>query len=172
MGKVGLILNRTILSEIEDSLHLPSINLPMFSKACEYGIKATIFIAQKSRMGERVSLKSIAQEINSPEAFTAKILQQLTRHKILSSVKGPSGGFEIDERQMEAMRLSHIVDAIDGDSIYVGCGLGLKECNASQPCPVHDKFARIRNELKHMLQTTTLSELATGLEVGLTYLNR
>ena len=65
-----------------------------------------------------------------------------------------------------------IVHAIDGDDIYVGCGLGLKECNANQPCPLHDKFVDIRTDLKNMLENTSLYELATGLEVGLTYLKR
>ena len=60
----------------------------MFSKACEYGIKASIFIALCSYKGVRVSLKSIAKEINSPEAFTAKILQDLVRHDVINSVKG------------------------------------------------------------------------------------
>ena len=46
----------------------------MFSKSCKYGIKATLFIAQKSQHDERVSLKEIAAAINSPIAFTAKIL--------------------------------------------------------------------------------------------------
>ena len=69
----------------------------MFSKACEYGIKATIFIASNSYEKQRVSLKEIAKEIDSPEAFTAKILQNLVRHKIINSVKGAYGGFEIEK---------------------------------------------------------------------------
>ena len=144
----------------------------MFSKACEYGIKATIYISLQSMQGNRTSLKDIAREINSPEAFTAKILQQLAKSKIVDSSKGPSGGFQIEPQNIDRIKLSQIVFALDGDSIYKGCGLGLDECNADQPCPLHHKFAHIRDELKAMLQNTTLYELATGLEVGLTYLKR
>ena len=144
----------------------------MFSKACEYGIRAALYIAQKSLENNRVSLKDIAHEIDSPEAFTAKILQQLARNQVVTSTKGPYGGFELDRRRMESVMLSDVVDAIDGDSIYRGCGLGLRECNEKQPCPVHDKFVTIRDDLKKMLETTSLYELATGLEVGLTYLKR
>lgn len=64
------------------------------------------------------------------------------------------------------------MDAIDGDAIYCGCGLGLKECNAQKPCPEHDKFAKIRDDLKEMLENTSIYELATGLEIGSTYLKR
>lgn len=144
----------------------------MFSKACEYGIRATLYIAKQSLDGYRVGLKDIAKAIDSPEAFTAKILQQLARNGIVHSQKGPTGGFEIPESDMYRVKLSHIVEAIDGDNIYRGCGLGLKACNELRPCPVHDKFKIIREELKQMLETTTVKELATGVNDGLTFLKR
>ncbi|SDE47256.1 transcriptional regulator, BadM/Rrf2 family [Pricia antarctica] len=144
----------------------------MFSKACEYGIKATIYIALQSLQGRRVSLKEIAEKVGSPTAFTAKILHQLAKNDILDSTKGPTGGFQIEKKRIDDIKLADIVFAIDGESIYEGCGLGLDRCNANKPCPVHDKFVVIRDELKQMLQNTSLFELATGLEVGLTYLKR
>jgi Rrf2 family protein len=144
----------------------------MFSKACEYGIRAATYIALQSLGGRRVSLKDIARNIDSPEAFTAKILQQLSRNNIVESVKGAAGGFEIDRTNIDKIRLSHIVAAIDGDQIYVGCGLGLKECNADKPCPVHDRFVAIRNDLQEMLESTSLYDMTVGLEIGQTYLRR
>jgi len=144
----------------------------MFSKACEYGIRATLFIAQNSAVNNRVSLKEISEKIDSPEAFTAKILQQLARNEIIVSYKGPNGGFQIDEDRLEVIHLNEIVDAIDGDAIYRGCGLGLKECNASAPCPLHDQFMTIRNDLKQMLESTTIGQLTEGLIEGITCLKR
>jgi len=144
----------------------------MFSKTCEYAIRATLYVAVQSLEEQRVSLKDIANEIDSPVAFTAKILQQLVRHNILQSVMGPTGGFQIEKGKIDKIKLSQIVDAIDGNAIYKGCGLGLKACNAAKPCPVHDKFVKIRDDLQDMLESTSLYELATGLEVGLTFLKR
>ncbi|MBB6682186.1 Rrf2 family transcriptional regulator [Aequorivita sp. 609] len=144
----------------------------MFSKACQYGIKASVFIASQSAIGNRVSLKEIAAGINSPEAFTAKILHQLAKNNILQSLKGPTGGFEILEGKAETIKLSDIVSAIDGDSIYMGCALGFDHCDALQPCPMHDKFVDIRDNLKQMLETTSLHELANGVDVGLSFLKR
>lgn len=142
----------------------------MFSKACEYAIKATIYVAGQSLENKRVSLKDIAREIESPMAFTAKILQELVRNAIMNSVKGPTGGFQIERNNIDRITLSQIVDAMDGNAIYRGCGLGLKECNAREPCPVHDKFVKIRDDLKMMLEDTSLYELAMGLETCLTFL--
>lgn len=144
----------------------------MFSKACEYAIRATIYIAVQSNQDKRVGIKDISKEIDSPEAFTAKILQQLTKNNIIDSIKGPHGGFAIDKKDMTKIKLSQIVLAIDGDAIYKGCGLGFKECSEKKPCPVHDKFKIVRNELKHMLENTTVLELSFGLKKGLTFLHR
>lgn len=144
----------------------------MFSKSCEYAIKATIYIAVQSNQDNRVGLKDIAKEIASPEAFTAKILQQLSRNNIIDSIKGPHGGFQMDKKEMTKIKLSQIVLAMDGDAIFKGCGLGFKECSEKKPCPVHEKFKVIRNELKNMLENTSVYELSIGLTKGLTFLHR
>ena len=144
----------------------------MFSKAGEYGIRASTYIALKSLEGKRSSLKEIAEEIDSPEAFTAKILQQLAKKHIVDSVKGPSGGFMLERERIDKVRLSHIVYALEGDKIYRACGLGLKDCNADKPCPVHERFVSIRDGLREMLENTSLLDMTMGLEVGLTYLKR
>ena len=144
----------------------------MFSKACEYGIRAAIYIASNSKTGNRVRLKDIAKKIDSPEAFTAKILQQLVKNNIIDSVKGPSGGFEINQLKMQTIMLNEIVLAIDSDKIYNGCGLGLNKCNEHKPCPLHNKFQIIRNDLKSMLTTTSLCDLSEGLKEGMVWLRR
>ncbi len=144
----------------------------MFSKTCQYGIKASVYIASQSALGIRVSLKDIAYKIDSPEAFTAKILHQLAKKDILNSLKGPTGGFEIPEGRAEKIKLKDIVYAIDGDSIYEGCALGFESCDARQPCPMHHKFVGIRDNLKTMLENTSLFELASGLNNKGTCLRR
>lgn len=142
----------------------------MFSKACEYAIRSTVFIAVSSLKGIRVGAKEIAKEIDAPEAFIAKILQKLVKGGLIESLKGAGGGFEIPIQQLAQIKLCEIVNVIDGDSIYIGCGLGLAQCSETHPCPVHFKFKAIRNELKQMLETTSLKELANGTKSGDTFL--
>ncbi|AWV98807.1 RrF2 family transcriptional regulator [Arcticibacterium luteifluviistationis] len=144
----------------------------MFSKSCEYGIRASIYITEQSELGRKVGLKEVAKAINSPEAFTSKILQQLTRSDVLISEKGPHGGFSVLANTLDTVTLSHVVTAIDGDKIYTGCGLGLEQCNEKKPCPVHDQFKGVRDRLRDMLETTTLKSLTTELSEGLTFLKR
>jgi Rrf2 family protein len=142
----------------------------MFSKACQYGIRAAIYIANESLGKRRTSLKQIAEEIGSPEAFTAKILQQLVRSNIIDSVKGAAGGFEISPAKAETVKLMDIVLAIDKLDAHNTCVLGLSECSEKHPCPVHHKYKIIKKEMQYMLSHSTLLEMTGGLKKELTYL--
>ncbi|MEK6481757.1 Rrf2 family transcriptional regulator [Catalinimonas sp. 4WD22] len=143
----------------------------MFSKACEYGIRAVIYIVAKSQEGKKVGIRDISQEIDVPEHFTGKILQNLSRMDLISSVKGPHGGFYIEEGKKD-IRLIDIVRAIDGNKLFTGCGLGIKECSERKPCPIHDEFKQIRDALKEMLEKTTVQEVTEDLEKGLVFLKK
>lgn len=142
----------------------------MFSKACEYGIKAVVFITQKSLLDERASLGEISEEINSPKAFTAKVLQLLARENIIQSMRGAHGGFYIEKSKLKSIKLKSIVYAIDGDTIYNGCALGFRKCNEKRPCPMHFQFKSIREDLKSVLHSTSLHDLATDVESGISFL--
>ena len=142
----------------------------MFSKACEYAIKATIYIAQKSHQGGRVNVKEVAKSVNAPEAFTAKILQQLCRENILSSIRGKQGGFTFDIARQKEIKIYDVVRLIDGDGIFTNCGLGLHKCSSENPCPVHDDFKPVRDNLIAMTQKYSFYDLALRTENGLAWL--
>lgn len=137
----------------------------MFSKTCEYGIKAMIFVAQNSKQGKRISIKGIAKGTGAPEHFVAKIMQELGRKKMVQSVKGPNGGFYLDPENFNTS-LADIVTALDGHSIYTDCVLGLKTCNESKPCPVHDQYRDVKKNLIKMLEGNTIGDFNTKLDSG------
>ena len=118
----------------------------------------------------KVGLKEIAQEIDSPMAFTAKILQVLVKNDIIKSSKGVRGGFMVLKEDLKRITLSQIVVAIDGDSVFLRCGLGLSNCSEDHPCPVHEKFKFVKQDLAFMLENTTLEELSIGIKKGTTFL--
>lgn len=76
------------------------------------------------------------------------------------------------ESEARRIRLSQIVACIDGDAIYRGCALGLAPCNAREPGPLHESFLQVREDQRHMLETTTLHDLVSGLREGRTVLKR
>lgn len=114
----------------------------------------------------RVKIGDIAENVGTPLAFTGKILGALTKYNIVNSYTGPNGGFDIDRKRMKEIKVSDIVYAIDGDGVYSGCALGLNECSSAQPCPLHNRFVKVRSELKNLLETTSVYDLALGLKTG------
>lgn len=120
----------------------------MFSKTCEYAIRATIVIASETESGQRISLREIARKIDSPEQFTAKILQKLAKNAIVASTKGNGGGFFIAKENFKKIKLKHIVIAIDGDAIYHQCSFGVnrlfgsKTMSVSQPVQTHSRTVK------------------------------
>lgn len=142
----------------------------MFSNACEYGIRACVVVAQNSLNQKNVSLKDIAKTINSPEAFTSKILQKLAKEKIVSSIKGAGGGFRIEENVLDSLNLMQIVDTIDGEQSYMSCVLGLKECSDKNPCPAHKTYKHIKADLVQMLENTTIVDMVKDTENGFAFL--
>ncbi|WP_300567150.1 Rrf2 family transcriptional regulator [Flavobacterium sp.] len=137
----------------------------MFSKSCEYAIKAMIFVAQKSKDELRVGVKEVAKGIDAPEHFIAKILQDLGKKKLINSVKGPNGGFYMDAENLTTS-IADIVKAIDGDKIYKNCVIGLKLCSEKNPCPVHDEFKAIKKNLIKMIEENTINDFNEKLDSG------
>lgn len=141
----------------------------MFSKTCEYALRALIFIAQKSHNGERLGIKEIAEGIGSPEFFIAKILQEMSRRNFVSSAKGPNGGFYMNQNNAKTT-LADVVKAIDGDKIFNGCAIGLSHCSESEPCPLHNEFKHIRQKIKDLLESSTIESFVYNLEMQRTFL--
>lgn len=141
----------------------------MFSKACEYAIRATLYISIKSVEGSRLGIKEIAKEIDSPEPFTAKILQTLSREGIISSIKGPNGGFYL-EPNAKPIPLNAIVKAIDGEDVLHTCTLGLRECSDKFPCPIHHEVKKYKEHVRKTMKEKTVQDLTRELSKGKTFL--
>lgn len=131
----------------------------MFSKSCEYAIKIMAFIAYKqTKSKELVGLETISEAIDSPKAFTAKILQQLTKSKLLKSTRGRTGGFLLEEGKI--INLADIVRAIDGSKLFEDCLLGFDKCQDNNPCVLHQQLKKERNNLKNRLLSTDIQTIA------------
>lgn len=134
-------------------------------------MRAVFYVAQRSQEGHKVGIKEIAIHINSPEPFLAKILQRLSREGLIQSAKGPNGGFYFDIDSLNRP-LADIVVAVEGNDLFTGCGLGLTYCSETNPCPLHEDFKKIRNQLTQMLRTTTIGKFNMGLIKGQYTLNK
>ena len=143
----------------------------MFSKATEYALRATIYIAKKSTEEKKLGIEEISRAIDSPQSFTAKILQALTKdNKVVSSVRGPNGGFFITEKTKK-LPVRSILQAMGEDEVLEKCVLGLKMCSEIQPCPMHAQYKSIKQQLIKLFVTKTIQQLAADIKEGEVFIN-
>lgn len=143
---------------------------PMFSKTCEYAFRAAIAVATASKNGDRLTLVDIAEQTAAPKAFVAKILQDLARAGIVTSQRGPHGGFDLPPLLARKVSLRMIMDAIHEEAFHKGCAMGLTECSDIDPCPLHFQFGKVKEDMHRMLETTNVHSLVAGLNNGTTHL--
>lgn len=141
----------------------------MLSLTCKTAIKAVIYLSGNSEEDRKSNIKEVAEHINASEHTVGKLLQLLVKKKIINSLKGPTGGFFLDDKQQQ-QPLIHIVKAIEGDGVFEGCGLGLSKCSESHPCPIHDEYKVIRELTERMFKESKVRELCHSVTDGLTHL--
>jgi len=143
----------------------------MFSRTTEYALRAVIYIAQKSSEDKKPGLSEIAKAIDSPQSFTAKILQLLTSgNKLISSVRGPNGGFYITEKSKK-LPVRAILKAMEEDEVLEKCVLGLAKCSETKPCPMHLQYKSIKKQLITLFETKTIKDLADEMVTGDVFIN-
>lgn len=142
----------------------------MFSKATEYALRATIFLAQKSSESNKLGIDEISGAIDSPKSFTAKILQLLTKdNQVVSSVRGPNGGFYLSAKAKKLPARSVLL-AMGEEDILEKCVMGLKLCSEVEPCPMHAQYKIIKKQLISLFTTKTIQQLADEIKEGVIFI--
>jgi len=142
----------------------------MLSNASKYAVKAMLFLMLYANKNNKIGVKLLAHNLEIPEPFLAKLLQQLVRHKLLSSTKGPNGGFYISKKN-ELNNVCDILMAIDGHELFDNCFMELDKCHANNPCPVHFIVAEFKENLYKKFKEMNLKQFANDVEATSQFLN-
>jgi Rrf2 family transcriptional regulator, iron-sulfur cluster assembly transcription factor len=141
----------------------------MLSSTCKYALRAVIYLAFQEQLNsekEMIGIKKIARDLEIPMPFLSKILQTLSRHKILSSTKGPNGGFCLG-RPASELFLMDVVEIVDGTDYFKKCVIGINYCaEQDNPCAMHSKYAQYRDKLKHLFENETIENLVRDVKKG------
>jgi len=136
----------------------------ILSRTSQYAIQALIYIAAQPR-GVPVLNRTIAQYLDVPPAYLAKIMQNLSRGALLYSFRGRQGGFCLREG-CEKTDLMQILTLVEGPGLTEDCVMGLKICNDQTACPMHAKWHPIKLKIVALLHQQTLAKLAAAVKSG------
>ena len=129
----------------------------IFSKSIGYSLRGILFVALHENRGH-VQLDEMAESLGVPRHFLGKIMKRLVKGSILSSLKGPTGGFALNSTTLERP-LIDVYRITDHPEDLDQCVLSRGSCNAEQPCRLHEKVVPLKTPLNHILYETTIGEL-------------
>ncbi len=138
----------------------------MLSSTCKYALRAVMYLAVHAAGGQKIGIKQISKDLEIPTPFLGKILQTLAKHRLLTSTKGPNGGFGLG-LPPEEIHLMDIVEIIDGMDNFNRCVIGVKYCSEQEnQCALHTRYAHLRNEIKDIFNSETVAQLALEVSSG------
>ncbi len=136
----------------------------MLSTGCKYAIRSVLYLAINATEENKIGVREVADVLEVPFPFLAKLMQQLTKARIISSTKGPKGGFYLGERDQERNVLD-IINLIDGVDKFKGCFLGLSKCDPANPCPVHFTVAPFKEDILKKFRDKSIIEFAEEIKL-------
>lgn len=128
------------------------------TRAADYAIRVMIHMATLPE-GSRALLTDLARATDSPESFLSKIMQALTRAKLVASQRGKSGGFELLARGRTSS-MYDVIEAIDGPIHLNTCLVSGENCDRSAWCPAHPVWARAQQAMVEVLKGAMVLDLA------------
>ncbi len=137
----------------------------MLSHQSKYAIRGIIYLAIHASSNRKLGSKEVGENINVPVPFLAKIFQNLNKEKLITSAKGPKGGFYLNEDQLSGNLMS-VIKCIDGHETFNSCYIGLPQCSDEYPCSIHHLAAPLRNQLIKELNKRSIQEFAKDTKKG------
>ena len=130
----------------------------LYSKSSQYALRALSYLVKNPE--SPVLAEVIAGRENIPKPFLSKIMQDLVRAKFLSSVRGRNGGFML-AKDPKAISLFDVIDVFDDLTTEMkACAIGWERCNDRNPCDLHHKYKKLREQVRRYFEKVNLAEFA------------
>ena len=142
----------------------------MISNSSKYALIAVLYLAVNSSKEQKVLAKDLSSNTGVPQAYLSKLMQELTRHHLISSVRGPNGGFYLTDENRN-VHLIDIINVIDGENRLNTCILSLNRCDVEHPCPLHHLMGCTKNELLQKFEETKVQDLMGDIIAGKSFLS-
>lgn len=129
------------------------------SRTAEHAVRALLYLAHHGP--ESVKASTIADELGAPPNYMSKTLHALAAADVLSSRRGPTGGFQLAVDPKE-LTLARIIEIVDDPAPKDMCLIDKTRCSDRAPCALHGRWKRVSNRVWQPLRQTTLADLAVG----------
>lgn len=132
------------------------------SAATKYAIRALCHLAQQPG-GAPAQAREISEALDIPYHYLSKILQDLAKKGVLTSSKGPGGGFRLNGPPAQTT-LYALIEAVEGPLSDDECLLGLDACSDATPCPMHEFWKGLRSVFRDRMKAVSLEDVVRAAE--------
>lgn len=129
----------------------------MISQTAEYALRAVLYLAAEKN-GDPVPVETIADRLSMPRNYLSKTLHTLAKRGILTSARGPRGGFELAVPGSE-LSLFEVIEPFDDLERRGQCLLGRPECSDRTPCAAHHRWQALAQSVSGFFRETTVEDL-------------
>jgi|APSaa5957512535_1039671.scaffolds.fasta_scaffold214861_2 Rrf2 family transcriptional regulator, iron-sulfur cluster assembly transcription factor len=126
------------------------------SAECHYAIEALAYMSL-NKLKQPIKLSEIAQAQNLPLPYLEKIFIKLRTHNIVTSIKGPGGGFKLNMSK-EKINLALVINALDSNLQAMRCA-GASTCSNGSSCLSHSVWDNLNQWVHLYFSSVNLANL-------------
>lgn len=124
-----------------------------------YAVMAMLEMAG-SQDGSAMNLLRISENQNIPHNYLEQLFMKLKREGIVTSIRGPGGGYKLNARP-EDISIQHIISSVEDDIKVPKCGHN-KQCSPTIKCTTHDLWEGLENNVVNYLSGISLADVMMG----------
>ncbi len=132
----------------------------MLSNTSDYALRAALVLA-RAYGARTVRADEVAAATGTPRNYMAKVLNGLAKSGLVTSARGPAGGFMLAEAPQN-VTLAEVIDVFDEPRRHTRCLLGNGPCNPLGPCAAHQAWSAVMVARRDALVKLTLADLLSG----------
>ena len=132
--------------------------MKLITRNTDYALRAICYIAKQKKV---VAVVELVKVLGVPRPFLRKILQQLSKNKILNSYKGQRGGFKLRLLPKEIF-IIQIIRIFQGQVSLNECFLKKDICPNRGKCILRKKIRVIENNVFKQLRQINIASLIKG----------
>lgn len=129
----------------------------VLSQTAQYALRAMAWLTTVPS-GEPIRVKDLSNATGIPSHYLSKVMRRLVLAGLVTSQKGQGGGVLLSKPPDEIPFIA-ILTAVDADPNDGSCAFGWGRCNSVHPCPLHDSWSRLIEQLEAWARGTTLADI-------------
>jgi Rrf2 family iron-sulfur cluster assembly transcriptional regulator len=128
-----------------------------------YALRASLALAMMEKEGGPVSISNLSEQENISSVFLEQIFFKLRKAGVVSSVRGPGGGFCFAQ-PLEKLTVKQILDAAGEELDITFCDKRLEDCDWIGECMSHQVWVDVNKLVSSYFESLTVASILKKYE--------